>query len=191
MDAENYSTAIIAFQDALGLRPKAVTYSAIGDAYYLLGQYDQAKASLLQALSAGAEDVQTYALMGATYAHLNRCDEAQTYVDRALAISPDESGDGDPLPVEVEGGWATVVVPRVENYTIVALYHGKALAASANVSNARRAHWRASLIGRETDTSFNDRLDRTLTLLRAGRLDAGEPAAAELLRRTQSEASRP
>jgi TolB protein len=84
LDAENYSTAIIAFQDALGIRPKAVTYSAIGESYYLLGQYDQAKASLLQALSAGAEDPETNALMGATYAHLNRCGEAQTYLDRAL-----------------------------------------------------------------------------------------------------------
>jgi tetratricopeptide (TPR) repeat protein len=86
LDAENYNTAIIAFQDALQIRPKAVTYTAIGEAYYLLGQYDQAKASLQQALSAGAEDVDTFALMAASLAHMDRCDEALTYIDRALAI---------------------------------------------------------------------------------------------------------
>lgn len=108
-------------------------------------------------------------------------------VDRALAISPDESGDGETLPVEVAGGWATVVVPKVESYTIVALYRGNALTASANVAKARRAHWRASVIGCQPDAGFNAHLDKTLALLRAGQLAAGAPAAAELLHRTQSE----
>lgn len=40
----------------------------------------------------------------------------------------------------------------------------------------------------ETDTGFNSQLDRTLALLRAGQLDAGAPAAAEILRLTESEA---
>jgi len=39
----NNTTALIAFQDALQLRPKAVTYTAIGEAYYRLGQYDPAR----------------------------------------------------------------------------------------------------------------------------------------------------
>jgi len=36
--AEDYTTAIMAFQDALKIRPKAVTYTSIGEAYYRLGQ---------------------------------------------------------------------------------------------------------------------------------------------------------
>jgi TolB protein len=88
MDVENYSTAIIAFQDALGIRPKAVTYTAIGEAYYRLAQYDQALASLEQALSLDAKDVDTYALLAASYARLGRCEEAARYIDQALGLDP-------------------------------------------------------------------------------------------------------
>jgi tetratricopeptide (TPR) repeat protein len=89
LEAENYSTAIIAFQDALAIRPKAVTYTAIGDAYYRLAQYDQAKASLQQAFAAGAEDAHTHGLLAATYAHQDRCDAAQPHYEQALALDPD------------------------------------------------------------------------------------------------------
>lgn len=97
LEAENYVTAIMAFQDALAIRPKAITYTAIGDAYYRLGQYDQARVSLQQALSAGADDAQTYALLAATLAHLNRCDEAEAYYQQAFELAP-----GDPLATEAE-----------------------------------------------------------------------------------------
>ncbi len=96
-EAEDYGTAIIAFQDALGIRPKAVTYTAIGEVNYRLGQYDQAKASLQQAFAAGAEDAQTYALLAATYAQLDQCDRAETYSEQALEMEPDQ-----PLAVEAE-----------------------------------------------------------------------------------------
>jgi tetratricopeptide (TPR) repeat protein len=88
LEAEDYVTAIMAFQDALSLRPKAVTYSAIGEAYYQLGQYDQARASLQQALSLGIEDAGTYALLAATHAQLNRCEEAEVYYEQALELEP-------------------------------------------------------------------------------------------------------
>ncbi len=88
LEAEDYVTAIMAFQDALGIRPKAVTYSAIGEAYYQLEQYDQARASLQQALSLGIEDAGTYALLAASYAQLNRCEEAETYYQQALELEP-------------------------------------------------------------------------------------------------------
>ena len=87
-DAEDYTTSLIAFQDALGIRPKAITYTAIGEAYYALGQYDQARASLQQALSLGAEDTETLGLLAATYAQLDRCDEAETYYEQVLEIDP-------------------------------------------------------------------------------------------------------
>jgi tetratricopeptide (TPR) repeat protein len=97
LTAEDYTTAIMAFQDALNIRPKPVTYTAIGEAYYRLGQYDQAKASLDQALVTGAEDLNTLALAGVTYARLGRCDEAKEYYDQALAMEPTE-----PLALEAE-----------------------------------------------------------------------------------------
>jgi TolB protein len=97
LEAEDYVTAIMAFQDALGIRPKAVTYSAIGEAYYQLGQYDQARASLQQALSLGIEDAGTYALLAASHAQLNRCDEAETYYEQALELEPSQ-----PLALEAK-----------------------------------------------------------------------------------------
>ena len=89
-EAEDYATSIIAFQDALGIRPKAITYTAIGEAYYALDQYDQARASLLQAVSLGAEDTQTLGLLAATYAQLGRCDEAETYYEQVLEADPSQ-----------------------------------------------------------------------------------------------------
>ena len=90
-EAEDYGTSIIAFQDALGIRPKAITYTAIGGAYYQLRQYDPARASLLQAVSLGAEDTQTLGLLAATYAQLDRCDEAQPYYEQVLALDPSQA----------------------------------------------------------------------------------------------------
>ncbi len=83
----NYTTALIAFQDALQLRPKAVTYTAIGEAYYRLGQYDPARISLEQAELAGPQgkDTRTQALLAATYARLGRCGQAGTYASQVLA----------------------------------------------------------------------------------------------------------
>jgi tetratricopeptide (TPR) repeat protein len=97
LEAEDYVTAIMAFQDALSLRPKAVTYSAIGEAYYQLGQYDQARASLQQALSLGIEDAGTYALLAASHAQLDRCEEAETYYEQALELEPSQ-----PLALEAK-----------------------------------------------------------------------------------------
>ncbi len=97
LEAEDYVTAIMALQDALGIHPKAITYAAIGEAYYRLGQYDQARASLEQALSFEPEDLPSQALLAATYAHLNRCEEATTYYEQVLESEPD-----DPLALEAE-----------------------------------------------------------------------------------------
>jgi Tol biopolymer transport system component/Flp pilus assembly protein TadD len=105
LDAEDYGTAIMALQDALGIRTKAVTYTAIGEAYYRLGQYDQARASLLQAIAMGAEDADTYGVLAATLARQGRCDDAKTYYEQALDIDPSH-----PLALEAkdlcEGGGA-------------------------------------------------------------------------------------
>ncbi|NLF14581.1 MAG: FHA domain-containing protein [Anaerolineaceae bacterium] len=97
LEAEDYVTSIMALQDALAIRPKGTTYAAIGEAYYRLGQYDQARASLQQALSDKPEDLATQARLAATYAHLNRCEEAATYYEAVLEGQPD-----DPLALEAE-----------------------------------------------------------------------------------------
>ncbi len=66
-------------------------------------------------------------------------------VDRAVSITPDEAEPSQtrPLPVEISNGWATVVVPRIESYTVVALYAGETLAEANDAANARRDLWRA------------------------------------------------
>jgi TolB protein len=102
--AKNYNTAIIAFQDALNIRPKAASYAGIGESYYYLDQYDQAKASLQQALAAGAEDPATYGLLAATLAHLGRCDEAEEQWASALAEEPDQAWALEAQEICAEGG---------------------------------------------------------------------------------------
>ncbi|MBN1657380.1 MAG: PD40 domain-containing protein [Anaerolineae bacterium] len=88
--AEDYVTAIMAFQDALGIWPKAVSYAGIGEAYYRLGQYDQARASLLQAVTLGADDASTYGLLAAALAHADRCQDAEPYYTQALEQDADQ-----------------------------------------------------------------------------------------------------
>jgi len=97
LEAEDYVTSIMALQDALAIRPKGITYAAIGEAYYRLGQYDQARVSLQQALADRPDDLAIQAMLAATYAHLNRCDEAATYYEAVLEGKPD-----DPLAREAE-----------------------------------------------------------------------------------------
>jgi hypothetical protein len=64
-------------------------------------------------------------------------------VSEALVISPDGSTASETLPVETGKGWATVVVPRVESYSVVALYAGDALSKAERAAKARRAEWMA------------------------------------------------
>lgn len=85
-EVQDYTTALLAFQDALRLRPKARTYTAIGLVYYQLERYDQARVSAEQALAAGAQDADCYALLAVLYARGGRCDEAQPYYKQALAL---------------------------------------------------------------------------------------------------------
>ena len=69
-------------------------------------------------------------------------------VDRAVAISPDETPEpsqAKPLPVEISKGWATVVVPRIECYTVVAFYAGEAFSAANNAAKMRRVQWQAGV----------------------------------------------
>jgi TolB protein len=84
----DYDGAITALTNALVLRHKASTYTALGRAYYQMGEYDQAKSFLEQSLSAGAWDADTYALLAALNAQQARCEDARVYYDQALKQDP-------------------------------------------------------------------------------------------------------
>jgi hypothetical protein len=100
-------------------------------------------------------------------------------VTRAVAISPDEENEAKeaaPLAVEVADGWATVVVPRLDCYTVAAMFDGDALSAAGDLAQARRAIWRAELVRGPRDGAGRGRLDEALSALRAGRSDGGAAA---------------
>jgi TolB protein len=88
LKAQDYESAVVTLKTALGLRRKAITYTAVGEAYYGLEQYDRAQAFLQQALSAGVVDVNTYGLLAAIDARQDRCEDALVFVDQALAEDP-------------------------------------------------------------------------------------------------------
>ncbi len=97
-------------------------------------------------------------------------------VTEALAVTPDEPDRKESLPVEVADGWATVVVPRIESYTVVAVYSGKSLIAAENLANARRAVWRAGIIrGGQRNTALSAELQKVLSLLRVGQVEKTNP----------------
>lgn len=83
-EAENYGIAVDTLESAVSLRPKATTYSALGEAHYWLEEYDEAEVALQQAVDAGADDANTYALLAAVYVELGNCGDAETYAELAL-----------------------------------------------------------------------------------------------------------
>jgi len=101
-------------------------------------------------------------------------------VTAALAISPDEARP-QPLPVELADGCATVVLPHLESYAVVALYTGKALTAALDLAPARRGLWRKAVREGQVDSAPNARVEQALSLLRSGRIEAGAAAAAALV----------
>lgn len=88
---ENYGAAVDAFQDALALRPKAETYTAIGGVYFHLEQYELAIAALQESINEGLQDAQTYGTLAAALAHSGDCDQAKAYAAQALSIDPAQS----------------------------------------------------------------------------------------------------
>jgi tetratricopeptide (TPR) repeat protein len=92
LEAQDYAPAVDALERALALRPRAETHLALGEAYYRLGQYDQAMDQAQRALSGGAE---AGGLLAAIYARQDRCDEAEANLSQVTAGEP-----GDPLAQE-------------------------------------------------------------------------------------------
>jgi len=88
LKAKDYDVAITALTEAWVLRRSLLTYNALGQAYYRLGQYDRAASYLEQSLAAGAWNVDTYALLASINAQRDRCSDAMTYVNHALTQDP-------------------------------------------------------------------------------------------------------
>jgi Tol biopolymer transport system component/tetratricopeptide (TPR) repeat protein len=88
LKTEDYDAAIVALTEAWVLRRTLVTYGALGHAYYRLGQYDRAASYLEQSLTAGAWNVDTYALLASINAQRGRCSDVAAYARQALAQDP-------------------------------------------------------------------------------------------------------
>jgi len=88
LKAGDHDAAIVALTEAWVLRRSLLTYGALGQAYYRLGQYDQAASYLEQSLSAGAWNADTYALLADINARQGRCGNAMTYAKEALTVDP-------------------------------------------------------------------------------------------------------
>lgn len=86
-----YGESIAAFKRALALRPKATILAGIGEAYYRLGQDEEARTYLEQSLAAGGRESDTYAFLASVNARLGHCDEARTFYQTILAENPTDS----------------------------------------------------------------------------------------------------
>jgi tetratricopeptide (TPR) repeat protein len=86
--SEEYGDAITSFKRALALRPKATILAGIGEAYYRLGEDDEARTYLEQSLAAGGREADSYAFLAAVNARLGHCGEAQTFYQTILAQNP-------------------------------------------------------------------------------------------------------
>ncbi len=88
IEAGEYRRAATSLETALALRPKVQTYVALGKAFYHLKEYEQAEAYLALALAVEDKSAELYALLAAIRTAQGRCDEAEPYLDRALALDP-------------------------------------------------------------------------------------------------------
>jgi tetratricopeptide (TPR) repeat protein len=91
LEMEDYEAAVVSLTQALVLRNKPATFTALGRAHYLLGEYDQGKSFLEQSLTAGSQDVETYALLAIMNARQARCDDARIYYSSALEMAADQT----------------------------------------------------------------------------------------------------
>jgi tetratricopeptide (TPR) repeat protein len=102
LQAGSYAAALPVFLVALEIHAKAVTYLAAGEAFYHLGQSEQAEGAARQALAEGAHDAQALALLAAAVAQQGRCAEAEDYAEQALALDPDTGVSGPAVALAQE-----------------------------------------------------------------------------------------
>jgi len=90
LEAGYPSVAGLAFEDALALRPKSVSYAGLGEASYEQQMYDLAQEALAQAVDMGLEDARVYGYLAAAHAELGQCDDAESVAQQALALEPSQ-----------------------------------------------------------------------------------------------------
>lgn len=168
LQAGNYDAAVVALTNALVLRHKAVTYTALGRAHYQMGQYDQAKSFLEQSLSAGAWDADTYALLAALNAQQGRCQDARVYFEQALRQEPDH-----PLAKEAQAACGSALSTPVDIGTAApaaeATAAGEATAVATEPPPALAGHiafpvWNRDLGHYDTYLARADGSDRRLVV---------------------------
>lgn len=88
LKAKEYRQALAALNKALDLHPRPSTFTALGEAYYRLGELAPARAALLEALATGARLADTFALLAIVDAEEGRCVDASLYLEQALSRDP-------------------------------------------------------------------------------------------------------
>lgn len=86
--AEDYQAAIGSLMNAWVLRPQPGIAALLGQAYFGLEQFDNARPLLEFALSEDITDTSTYATLAAVEARSGHCQSAQAYIETALARDP-------------------------------------------------------------------------------------------------------
>jgi len=81
--------AIWALQQAVALQPNADNHYALGNAYFMAGEYEKALAEYQAALAADPTHVASAVRLGDTYDKLGRTDEAIAAYRQALALQED------------------------------------------------------------------------------------------------------
>jgi tetratricopeptide (TPR) repeat protein len=85
IEAGAYDEAVASLNEALERRTKTATLTALAQAHFQLDQYEEAESFLAQAVSAGAWDAETLALLALLNAQQGRCQEARDYYEQALS----------------------------------------------------------------------------------------------------------
>jgi len=88
LEAGYPEVAELAFEDALALRPKAVTYAGLGEAKFEQQEHELAREALATAIDLGLEDAKAYGYLAGAAARLGQCDAAEAYAQQALALDP-------------------------------------------------------------------------------------------------------
>lgn len=80
------------FSSALAAEPnESILHDALGDAYWLRGENERAEHEWQQALRINPGFVRPLNALGALYARQRRFDEALRYLDRAIALTPNDA----------------------------------------------------------------------------------------------------
>ncbi len=83
-----YNESRDVLQKAVRFSPKCDTYTALGEVYAALGEYDMAVSFLKQAIAVNPSKSQAYFILGKAYLRLNRYQDSIDILQKAISISP-------------------------------------------------------------------------------------------------------